>query len=264
MKNAILITSFLLLCNLIFGQDADFSDFKETKIESGSTFKKYKDGKLDSIIVTMMAVNYGNAIIFSKTADEIVVKNVADENSIIKIGLKKGKQIRTFYYQNKPVMILESIDFDPDALSKNAQISSGLTKDGVATYQSKSSIDEIVGENFPDKTMKLFSRLQINPNLNDLDAIFTNIGDIFSEEDALLKIFSGQYAEQFEPKVLAYLKTDESGKIKDGLYYDFKNQEPDKKNVYQIFKNGKRIQSENVNLEGFQKIFMKYMNEDID
>lgn len=264
MKNIPLMLFAFLLSTLTFGQELNLANFKETKIESGSTFKKMKDGKLDSIIVSMAAVNYGNALIFSKTKDEILIKNAADENSLIKITLKNKKQIRTFFYKNKPVMILESIDLDPENLPKNGFISSGLTNNGIASYLSKSSLDEITGNDFPDKSMKLFSRLEINPNLNDLDAIFTNIGDFFSQEDALLRIFYGSYAEEFEPRALVYLKTDAAGKIKDGVLYDLKNQKEGEKNQYHIYKNGKNIQSGTVDLEGFQEFFEKYMNENMD
>lgn len=36
----------------------------------------------------------------------------------------------------------------------------------------------------------------------------------FSQEDALLKIYYGRYAEKFEPLPVAYLNTDNTGKIK--------------------------------------------------
>lgn len=264
MKNIPVLLFAFLLSTFIFGQDASLAGFKETKIESGSTFKKYKGGKLDSMIVAIKAVNYGNALMFSKTNDEISITNAADENSIIKIKLKNKKQVRTFLYKNKPVMILESIDLDLNNLPKNAEIGSSLTKDGIASYQTESTLDQIMGEHFPDKSMKLFGNLEINSGLTDLDAIFANIGDFFSQNDALLKIFSGRYAEQFEPQILAYLKTDASGKIKDGLLYDFKNQKAGGKNPFNIYKNGKSIQSGTEDLGSFQGIFMKYMNENMD
>jgi hypothetical protein len=38
-----------------------------------------------------------------------------------------------------------------------------------------------------------------------------------------LIFFYGSYAEKFAPQTLAYLKTDNSGKIKDEIFLDFKN-----------------------------------------
>ena len=94
MKHFLTLLFTLFLSIFIFGQDFSLEGFEKTEIESGITFKKYKDGKLDSIIVIMAAVNYENALLFSKTKDEISIINAEDKFSIIKITLQNKKQIK--------------------------------------------------------------------------------------------------------------------------------------------------------------------------
>ncbi|PIF45695.1 hypothetical protein CLU96_2705 [Chryseobacterium sp. 52] len=260
MKNILIFFSVFIFSLGVFGQNMELPGFTEIKIEGGSTFKKDKDGKLDSIIVTMAAVNYGNALLFSKTKDAVIIKNAADENSLIKIELKNKKQVRTFFYKNKPVIIVEGIDFDIYHLPKNAAISTVISNDIVSSCTLFANYDNL-GDDNPDKTFKLFSRLDIRSDLSTLDAVFNNIGDFFSEEDALLKIFSGRYAEKFGPQALASVQTDSSGKIKDGIILDFKNSKANEKNEYSIYKNGKAIKSGTANLKDYQSIFMEYQEK---
>lgn len=257
MKYFFSLFTFLVCSTMVFGQNENSSTSTEKNIESGSTYKKYKNGKLDSIIVTMAAVNYGNALLFSKSNDEIRITNVADKNSVITIVLKNKKQIRTLFYKQQPAVIVENIDFDIENLPKSSVISS-LISDNMVFSNTYVSNDKIFGDDFPDKTFKLFHGFTVRPDLDNLDAIFENIGDFFSEEDALLKIFYGRYAEKFAPQVLAFLKTDASGKIKDGIFMDFKNKNINEKNNYNIYKNGKIIKSGSENLSKFQNIYMEY------
>lgn len=257
MKNIFTVIAVLFCSLCIFGQNTKQSDFIEKEIEGGSTSKKYKNGKLDSIIVSMFAVNYANAIIFSKSNNAIRITNLADKNSVITIELKNKKQVRTLSYKNKPMIIVENIDFDIQKLPKNASILSSFSNSMINSTTVTTNY-EILGEDNPDKTIKLFYRLNIRPDLENIDAVFENIGDFFSEEDALLKIFYGRYAEKFAPQVLAFLKTDASGKIKDGIFMDFKNKNIDQKNSYDIYKNGKIIKSGTENLTNFQKNYFEY------
>lgn len=240
-----------------FGQNLINLGFTETKIESGSTFKKNKNGKLDSIIVSMYAMNYGNALIFSKSAVKINITNAADENSLITIELKAKKQVRTWFYKNNSLFIIESFDLNLDRLPKNATISSTFDNQLVSSYLITKN-ENFFEEDMPDKTYKLFVGLDIPSNLNDLDAIFDHFGNFFSEEDALLKIFYGRYAEKFAPQILASLKTDEFGKIKEGIIYDFSIENKTKPNKYEIYKDGKIIKSGSANLLNFQDVFIKY------
>lgn len=260
-----LLSSFALtICGLYaFGQVGDPSGFTEKEIESGSVYKKYKDSKLDSIVVGMVAVNYGNALIFSREKDEIRVTNAADKNSVITIGLKNGRQVRSFFYKDKAAIIVENIDFDLDHLPKKAQISSAIWN-GISSSSTITTNYQIFGDDNPDKTFKLYYRLDVRSDLDNLDSIFENIGDFFDQEDALLKLFYGNYVEKSEPKALNYLETDISGKIQNGIYLDFKNKDISAKNTYSIYKDGKITKSDKANLEDFQSIFIKYREETMD
>ncbi|GGG64615.1 hypothetical protein GCM10007332_28790 [Epilithonimonas arachidiradicis] len=246
------------MASLFFGQNLDSPDYKETKIERGSTFKKYKNGKLDSIVVMMYAVNYGNALIFARQDNEIKITNAADENSVIKIELKNKKQVRTFFYKNKPAIVVESIDFDINQLPKNTTITRSLSNNMIQNVSIKTNY-EVFGDDNPDKTFKLFYGLNIRPDLDNLDSIFESIGDFFSEEDALLKLFYASYAEKLAPKALTYLKTNESGIISDGITLDYQNKNAQEINSYNIYKNGKIIKSGKATLADFQKIYQDYI-----
>lgn len=248
---------------LLFGQEDKLPGFTETKIESGSVFKKYEKGKLDSVIVTMAAVNYGNALMFSRTKDAIIIKNTNDEDSHGKIELKNKKPIKTFFFKNKPIITIEAIDLNLSDLPKNATISSTVENNLVSSYSSMSKFSEVRGQ-VNDKSLKLFYGLNIRSNLDNVDEIFNYIGDFFSKEDALLKLFYGNYAEQFIPQYLATLKTDATGKITDGIIFDFKNGKASEKNKYDIYKSGKIIISNSSTLKDFQKIFWEYLEKNWD
>ena len=260
MKKNLTFLAILMCLVFVFGQNQDSSDFIETKIESGSTFKKYKNGKLDSIIVTMAAMNYGNALFFSKSNDTIRITNAADKNSIITIEVKNKKQIRTLFYKNKPAFIVENIDLDLKNLPKNGSITSYIL-DNIISSNNLTANHENLGEENPDKTMKLFGGLQVRTDLDNIDDLFENIGEFFSEEDALLKIFYGRYAEQFSPKILSYFASDASGKIKDGSILDFQNKNINNKNPYKIYKNGKILKFGTANVEDFQNIYIDFLNK---
>lgn len=261
MKHFLTLLFSLLLPLFTFGQDFSLEGFEKTEIESGITFKKYKDGKLDSIIVIMAAVNYGNALLFSKTKDEISILNAEDKFSIIKITLQNKKQIKKFFYKDKVVLSIENIDFDLKNLPKNGEISSILSKGVITSFTAESSLDDIMGEGFPDKSLKLFSRLEIPANLTSIDEIFDSIGDYFSEEDSLVKIFYGSRADKSDPHVLAYLKIDEDGKIKYGAVYDYKNKKTGARNAYQTYNEGKIVKTGSATLPEFQNLFMNFMDE---
>lgn len=239
-------------------------DFKTEKdIESGKVYKKYKDRKLDSIVVGMVAVNYGNALIFSLEKDEIRITNAADKNSLITIGMKNGKQVRTFFYKNKPAIIIENINFDINNLPKNAQISNAYWK-GTTVSSILTTNYQAFGDDNPDKTFKLFYRLNGRHDLTNLEAVFDDIGHFFDEEDALLKIFDGNYAEKFEAQALSYFKTDHLGKITDGINLEFDAKKPSDKTKYTIYKGGKAIKSGTSNVTEFQPIFIEYREKTMD
>jgi len=95
-------------------------------------------------------------------------------------------------------------------------------------------------------------------NLTDIDTIFNALADDFSQEDALLKIYYGRYAEKYEPLPVAYLNTDNTGKIKKGIVWTETSGQNGK---YNIYSNGKVIKSANQNLTDFQKTIMDYMEK---
>ena len=259
-----LFTVTLFVCSLsAFGQVGDPSGFTEKDIESGKVYKKYKDSKLDSIVVGMVAVNYGNALIFSLEKDEIRITNAADKNSVITIGMKNGKQVRTFFYKNKPAIIIENINFNINNLPKNSQISNAYWKETTVSSILTTNY-QAFGDDNPDKTFKLFYRLNGRPDLTNLEAVFDDIGHFFDEEDALLKIFDGNYAEKFEAQALAYFKTDHLGKITDGINLEFDAKKPSDKTKYTIYKGGKAIKSGTSNVTEFQPIFIEYREKTMD
>ncbi|SHF62619.1 hypothetical protein [Chryseobacterium vrystaatense] len=260
MKNILVFFNVFIFSMFVSGQNTDASGFVETKIEGGSTFKKYKNGKLDSMVVTMAAVNYGNALLFSQTKNAVIISNAQDKNSLIKIELKNKKQVRTFLYKDKPVIITEGIDFDINNLPKNAKIFTSISSNIVNSTIVYTNYDHVADDN-PDKTYKLFYRLDIRSDLSNLGDIFNNIGDFFTQEDSILKIYSGKYAEKFAPDALASLQTDSSGKIKDGIILDFKNPKNNEKDDYSIYKNGKIIKSGKASLKDYQNIFIDYREE---
>lgn len=133
MKTTLTIIAFLMAPLFSFGQDLISRGYTQTTIEKGSTFKKHKNGKLDSIVVAMYAVNYGNALIFAKLHDEIRITNAEDKHSVITIGLKNKKQVLTFFYNNKPAIIVENIDFNIGKLPKNTIITRSLSDNMIRT-----------------------------------------------------------------------------------------------------------------------------------
>ncbi len=228
------------------------------KIESGEVYKKYKGNKLDSLVVSVMAENYGNHLVFTKTDTEIVARSINDENSLLKFGLKNGKQFKTFIYKKHPILSIETIDFDRSNLPKNAFVTGSYDKN-VFFYNLLVMDHEKLGNDNPDKIFKLFHRLNIDPTLNSLDSIFDYIAKFFSQEDALLKIYKGSYAEKFEPQATAWLKTDSQGKIDRGIIWKSDTKSPDS-GKYEVYKSGKMINSGTESLEKFKKTFETFIS----
>lgn len=260
MKTTLTIIAFLMAPLFSFGQDLISRGYTQTTIEKGSTFKKHKNGKLDSIVVAMYAVNYGNALIFAKLHDEIRITNAEDKHSVITIGLKNKKQVLTFFYNNKPAIIVENIDFNIGKLPKNTIITRSLSDNMIRTVSVTTNYG-VFGDDNPDKTYKLFYGLKIRPDLDNLDTIFEDIGKFFSEKDALLKLYYRSYAEKFAPQDLAYFKTDGSGIITHGIALDYQNKKSNAPNTYDIYENGKIIRSGKENLANFQKTYQGYVSK---
>lgn len=252
MRKLIILILFSATYQWSFSQKTE-----EIKIESGAITKQFENGKLDSFIVSMYAVNYGNNLIFSKSKDEILIKNAEDEHSVITISLKNHQQVKSFIYKNKPIMMMENINLDLNNLPKNSIISSHLTGNDINSFTFTTNFDNL-GDDNPDKSFKLFSRLYINPKLDNIDDIFNWIGDFFSQEDALLKIYFGRYAEKYEPKTLAYLQTDNFSKVKSGIIWKINNSSNFNAGKYDIYNNGKITKSASESLEKFQQTYMDF------
>lgn len=249
----------LLFSFSIFISSFSFAQKTETiKIENGEVYKKYKRDKLDSIVVSMAAVNYGNHLVFTKKDQEILGRSINDEHSLLKFGLKNGKQFKTFFYKKQPIISVETIDFDVNNLPKNAVITGGF-EHGNYFYNMILANYEKLGNDNPDKSLKLFHRLNIDQNLTTLESMFDYIAQFFSQEDALLKIYYGKYADKFMPQATAWLKTDSQGKITNGIVWK-SNPKDSKNGKSEIYKAGKIIKSGTEDLEKFQKSFEIYMS----
>lgn len=158
-------------------------------------------------------------------------------------------------YKNKELMYIESIDLDLNSLPPNSIISSQYKDGKPESFISRSQMEDIHGL---DKVMKLFWRMDKKTSLTNIDTIFDTLADDFSQEDALLKIYFGRYAEKYEPLPTAYLNTDNTGKIKKGIMW---TKTSDQNGKYNIYSNGKVIKSVNQNLTDFQKTIMDYMEK---
>ncbi|MFD2287083.1 hypothetical protein GJU39_10570 [Pedobacter petrophilus] len=261
MRNKLNI-KYLLFSILLFMSASSFAQIQHeitVKIESGETIKKYKGEKLESLLVQMYAVNYGNALTFSKENNQIVISNAQEPNAIIKIEIKNKLLVRKLFYDEKLISSIEVINFNFNNLPKNSQISSTMVDGKTSSYVGKSLSENTEGFRM-DKTYKLFARLTIPADLNEIDSVFNSIADFFSQEDALLKIYSGSYAEQTQPLMKAYLKTNGAGKIENGIIWTSKERE---NGHYEIYSKGKMIKTEIQNLKDFQESIMDYFEKNI-
>ena len=174
-----------------------------------------------------------------------------------KLLLKIIIKIRELLYDKKIVSSIKTINFDLNNLPKNSQISNRMVNGKIESYVSKRTLENI-DEHKLDKTLKLFFRLNIAPELITIAEVFSSIADFFSQEDALLKIYSARYAQQTQPLMTAYLKTNESGKIEKGMIWTPKD---DKNGKYDMYSNCKIVKTESNNLSDFQKTLMDYLKK---
>ncbi|CAI9684667.1 hypothetical protein HZQ11_14290 [Elizabethkingia anophelis] len=241
--------------SISFGQKQNAVKTEAKEIENGKITKQYIDDKLNSFTVDIAAVNYGNTLFFTKKDNLITIKDGQNPNAIIRIYLKGKKFTTDLMYKNKELMYIESIDLDLNSLPPNSIISSQYKDGKPESFISRSQMEDIHGL---DKVMKLFWRMDKKTSLTNIDTIFDTLADDFSQEDALLKIYFGRYAEKYEPLPTAYLNTDNTGKIKKGIMW---TKTSDQNGKYNIYSNGKVIKSVNQNLTDFQKTIMDYMEK---
>ncbi|OPC33500.1 hypothetical protein BAX97_04145 [Elizabethkingia meningoseptica] len=255
MKYLYSILAIFCLSLTLFGQKQNTLKTETKEIESGKTTKKYVDGKLGSFTVDMFAVNYGNTLLFSKTDNLISIKDAQNPDAVITIYLKNKKYTTELNMKNKQLMYIEYIDLDLNNLPPNSIISAQYAHGKTESFISKNNIEDGRGL---DKVFKLFWRMDKKANLTNINAIFNALADDFSQEDALLKIYYGKYAEKHEPLPVVYLNTDNAGKIKKGIMWTETKSQNGK---YSIYSNGKVIKSGDQSLEGFQKVFIDYMEK---
>lgn len=252
----ILFFLLLFMSFLSFGQE---ENIQKVEIESGTLSKKYIDEKLDSFIVEMYTVNYGKALSFVKENDTIIIKNIQKSDAVIKIYFKNKMQMRELLYQNKIIAYSEAINFDLNNLPINNTIYSLLVNNKVQSSINKFDLKN-VDEDFDDSNIKLFNSLHYISDLTTIDSVFSSIADFFSNGDALYKVYMGSYVEKHMPPIIAYLKTNEKGKIESGIIWKKKDDENGK---YEIYSKEKIIKSEIQSLLGFKEIFRDYFTKNI-
>lgn len=246
----------------VFSQNNNTANTKtiEVNIESGVTLKEYKAGKLEKIAVGMYAMNYGNTLTFTKNDQVITIKDAQSPDITIQIYFENGKQNRALLFKNKPISSWKIIDFDIQNLPKNSNITRYYEQNQNFHIIQKTYFEALdaAENNNLDKSFKLFGRLEMYSNLTNIDTIFNTLATFFSQEDALLRIYYGKYAEKFMPLLSANIETDALGKIKEGIIWtERKNQKGD----YQVYKNNKIIKTVTANLTEFQQILLDYKME---
>lgn len=258
-NNKHLLFFFLLFMSTSsFAQKPDSTQIIE--IESGKTLKRFVEGKLEKLVVQMFAVNYGNSIFFEKVKDAILITSFQEPNASIKISIKNKLQVREILYDGKLISSIEAINFDLENLPKNSQISNQMVNDKVESYVG-GYIFENTGGFRLDKTYKLFARLNIPATLTNIDDALNSIADFFSQEDALLRIFLGRYAEQTQALMTGYLKTNGLGKIESGIIWISMD---DENGRYEIYNQGKIIKTELQTLKDFQESIISYFQKNIN
>ncbi|TDG36431.1 hypothetical protein EZJ43_07890 [Pedobacter changchengzhani] len=261
MKNRLNIQKIFFLV-LLFMSASSFGQIQNSitvKIESGQTTKNYIGEKLESMIVEMYAMNYGNALTFTKVNDLILITNAQEPNTQIKIEFRDKFLVRNFLYDEKVISSIEAIAFDLNNLPKSSTITNQIVKGKIESHIGKMQFENTEGYRL-DKSYKLFLRLTIPADLNDIDAVFDSVANFFSQEDALLRIFLGRYAEKTQPLMTGYLVTDKIGSIENGIIFTPTDDENGK---YDIYHKGKIIKTQLQNLIDFQETIMEYFEKNI-
>lgn len=224
------------------------------QLEGGLTVKDWKQGKLARFTVDLFAMNYYNRIIFEKKADTILIRNLEDTVSNIKIYYKDQSLISEMSAAGKPLFYNQQITFNMDKLPANSRIT-GLKKDGVTYYNASKNIELTVEPLHVHKiNTKLFFSLFL-PKTGDLNLVFQRLGDFFSKEDALLAIYKRSAIKEIA-EVLTYLQTDAEGKVISGI-----NWTAGSSPYYEIYNKGKLGKKEPKTLAAFQLVFTKYMDD---
>ncbi|RZJ53515.1 MAG: hypothetical protein EOO44_08220 [Flavobacterium sp.] len=256
-----LIITFFLFCNLAVSGQTKENDLRteETEIESGKVIKKYNKKELENFTVEISANTYYNSFFFSKEKDTIIIKNLNEDKAVIKIYVKDKKKVSEFLYEGILLFYSEIIDFDTNKLPSRGKIWGSKTNDEKISYHFyRDNLSKAKGDDF-EKSFKLYSFLKTSEYNVSTDLLFNEIADFFSEEDAVLKIYSSKYRDKTmsESKLYktAFLSTNKLGQIKIGVLWKEKSPH---KGEYTVYDNGKIIKTENVDLNSFQPIFNDY------
>lgn len=221
-------------------------------LEGGLTVKDWKQGKLAGFTVDLFAVNYYNRIILEKNADAILIRNLEDTVSNIKIYNKDQCLAAEMSASGKPMFYSRQITFDLEKLPANSRIM-GLKKGGITYYNANKNIELTVEPLHVHKiNTKLFFSLFL-PKTNNLDTVFQHLGDFFSKEEALLIIYKSGAAKE-EGEFLTYLQTDAQGKINSGIHWTAGSSP-----YYETYNKGKVSPKTPTTLAAFQTVFTKYI-----
>ncbi|RKR11505.1 hypothetical protein C8C83_3241 [Flavobacterium sp. 90] len=258
MKKQIII--LLLFSFSVFAQEANNSKTEKIDIESGAIIKQYNiDNKLESFSVEVSAAYYGNIYFFTKEKDTIIIKNEIEKDAVIKIYVKNQKKVSEFFYKGNLISSIEFFDFKISNLPSNSLIYSKISDNKNFSYLYNNYFDKFPEGDY-EKSYKLYVFLKTSENNVNIDLLFNEIADFFSQEDALLRIYLSKYREKIKSEsgenVTAYLKTDQLGKIKNGILWTKKSPN---NGQYEIYSDGKIIKSENIELTSFQKVLNTYL-----
>jgi len=259
MKKQIIV--LLLFTFSLFAQETDNLKTEKIDIESGAITKKYNsDNKLESFSVDISAAYYGNSIFFTKEKNTIVIKNTIENDAVIKIYVKDQKKVSDFFYKDVLISSVELFDFKMGNLPSNSLIYGKILDNENYSYSSKNYSPKLPEGDY-EKSYKLYLFLKTSENNVNIDLLFNEIADFFSQEDALLRIYLSKYRDKIqsesEEKITTYLTTDELGKIKSGILWTKKSPNSGQ---YQIYSEGKIIKSGAIDLTAFQKVFTSYIN----
>lgn len=234
------------------GKIVDGSEY--VQLEGGLTVKDWKEGKLNRFTVDLFAMNYYNRIVLEKKADTILIRNLEDTVSSIKIYDKDQQLTSEMSAGGKPLFYNQQISYNPEKLPANSRIIR-LKKDNIIYYNASKNIELTVEPLHLHKiNTKLFFSLFL-PKTRDLDVVFQHLGDFFSKEEALLVIYKSGTAKE-EAEVLTYLQTDTQGKINSGIHWT-SGPSP----YYEIYNKGKISAKIPKTLAAFQAVFTKYIQD---
>ncbi len=234
------------------GEIVDGESYKN--IRKGFSTQKRAKGKLESFMVDLFEVHYFNRITFKKSNNTILITNLEDKNALVKMYFKDKNLVIELFNDNKIRYQIEKIDYILEKLPANSTISCTKIDDVVHCGASKSFLKEIGLSGDLKISQKLITNLII-PQKNNIEEVFEYMATFFEQEDSIYKI----YMHDEQPKMLymAHLTTNDKGQIIDGVAWI--EQKTLKKSFFDEYKQGKKVKTEEKDLQDFQAIFRKYL-----